>query len=60
LSYLLISQLSYVTAETWNVQKTIPRLEEAVIWRKEMGLDDVQAMASELTPLVSSSYSGET
>lgn len=40
-------------ADDFHLTKTIPRLEEAVRWRKEMGIDDVASMGQELQDLVS-------
>lgn len=43
--------IRFLVADDFHLTKTIPRLEEAVRWRKEMGIDDVASMGQELQDL---------
>jgi hypothetical protein len=50
---LASSTRSPQTAEKYSVPLTIVRLEQHLIWRRKLGLDDVLAMAKEVEPEVS-------
>jgi hypothetical protein len=51
--YPKLNALMCASAEKWNYNKAIDRLERSLVWRRAMGLYDVQGMAESLQKEVS-------